>query len=178
MNNEMVFFMFQYVITTHFAKVATDKTLILLIITILGSVSFAASNSPFRALAGWWSGSGHMVMANGTRESIKCRATYFISKSGLSLTQNLRCASRDIKIEAKSNLTYSNGRLSGAWNETTYNVGGNVSGSAKGKKFNVFISGNNFSGSMTLNVSGRHQSVILQPKGIDVKAIRIKLKKG
>lgn len=162
-------------------SIAYSKTLFVLFFVFsvtLGAATSVSAKSPFTKLGGWWSGAGQMIMSDGSRQSIRCRATYFVENNGKSLRQNLRCVSRDIKIEAQSNLQHHGGKLSGTWKETTYEVGGNASGSVKGGRFTVYISSSNFSASMTLNVSGRRQSVVLRPQGLDIKRIQINLKKG
>ena len=48
----------------------------------LGSATSAASAGPFSSLAGSWSGGGHISLANGTKERIRCRATYAVGGDG------------------------------------------------------------------------------------------------
>lgn len=140
--------------------------------------TLGADKTPFKPLAGWWSGSGFLILKGGEKEAIKCRATYFVKKNGKFVEQNLRCASRDSKISAKGKLSHANGKLSGSWNETVYKVGGQVTGTVKGGRFNLSIQGPDFSGSMFFSVSGRSQSVDLRPNNSDITRIQINLKKG
>ena len=47
-----------------------------------------AQSAPFAGLAGVWSGSGSIALADGHRERIKCRATYAVSETGAGLQQS------------------------------------------------------------------------------------------
>jgi hypothetical protein len=119
------------------------------------------SGNPFTLLNGYWTGGGTVTPQKGNAEKVSCRVTY--SVAGSAVTQNMRCAGTDYKFNTSSKLTYSGGKISGSWNETTYDASGSVSGTASGNTVHARISGDKFSGRMSINVSGsRHTINIVQ----------------
>jgi hypothetical protein len=54
--------------------------------------AFAHGAGPFARLAGQWSGSGTIDVANGSHEPIKCRAAYHVLGEQNNLQLNIRCA--------------------------------------------------------------------------------------
>jgi hypothetical protein len=91
-----------------------------------------AAADPFAGLAGSWSGGGTLTASDGTRERIRCRATYEVTEAGVGLQQRLRCASDSYRFEVESDVRYNEGAglISGTWRETTRDVGGRASGPA------------------------------------------------
>lgn len=119
--------------------------------------AFSASGNPFHQLNGYWTGSGTVTPPKGHAEKVSCRVTY--SVAGSAVTQNMRCAGTDYKFSTSSQLTYSGGKISGSWSETTYDASGTVSGTASGNTVRARISGDKFSGRMSINVSGSRHSI-------------------
>ncbi|MEZ5774799.1 MAG: hypothetical protein R3D33_08885 [Hyphomicrobiaceae bacterium] len=142
------------------------------------SATASADDGPFSGYAGRWVGNGSIKMASGASEPIKCRVTYFISNGGATLQQNIRCASDSYAFEVKSNVQAAGGSLSGTWEETTRSVVGDLSGSLKGRNIRLSVSAPNFSASMSVEMSGSGQSVVISPKGIDVTRVSIGLRRG
>ena len=103
---------------------------LLALVALPGAVE--ASSSPFTAMSGSWSGSGTITTSSGTKERIRCRAKYDVDGAGSNLDLTLRCASDSYNFELQSNVTHSNGAVSGTWSENTRRVGGNIEGSARG----------------------------------------------
>ena len=60
---------------------------------------------------------------------------------------------RTIATTPKPSSNYKGGKISGSWLETTFDASGNVSGSAIGHLVHARISGDKFSGRMSINVS-------------------------
>ena len=119
------------------------------------------TGNPFNQLKGYWSGGGTVIPQKGHAEKVSCRVTYNVA--GSAVTQNMRCAGTDYKFNTSSKLTYSGGKISGSWSETTYDASGSVSGTASGNTVHARISGDKFSGRMSINVSGsRHTINIVQ----------------
>lgn len=81
-------------------------------LSLAPSIAFAQS-APFAGLAGVWSGTGSISLAGGSKERIKCRATYSVGDNGNGLQQTLRCASDSYKFELSSNVKNSGGKISG-----------------------------------------------------------------
>lgn len=79
--------------------------------------------------------------------------------AGSTVSQTMRCAGTDYKISTRTKLTYRGGRISGSWTESTYDANGGVSGTAKGNTIHARISGDKFSGRMSINISGKRHSI-------------------
>ena len=109
------------------------------------------AGNPFDKLSGDWKGGGTVTPAKGDPMKVACKATYKVTGSNLS--QNLRCAGTDYRIDATLKLTDRSGKIRGSWNEKTYDANGGVTGTAKDNVIHARISGDKFSGRLSLNVS-------------------------
>jgi hypothetical protein len=132
-------------------------TAAILLVSLATSSAISASANPFEKLKGNWSGSGTVDPLKGKPERVSCRATYKVE--GAAVTQSMRCAGTEYKFDAHSSLTYEGGRISGAWNETVHAAAGGVSGTANGNSVRARISGDKFSGRMSINVSGSQHTI-------------------
>lgn len=130
-----------------------------------GTASSSASAGPFSDLAGSWSGSGHISLADGTKERIRCRAHYAVGGNGNVLQQSLRCASDSYNFELRSDVESHGGRISGNWNESTRSIGGTLSGHAAPGRLEVNVENPNFNAHLTLIVHGHRQSVVIRTSG-------------
>ena len=75
----------------------------------------------------------------------------------------MRCAGTDYKFNTSSKLSDKGGKINGSWSETTYDATGSVSGTAKDNTVHARISGDKFSGRMSINVSDSgHEINIVQ----------------
>ena len=135
----------------------------------------AAQSSPFAGMSGVWSGRGTISLADGSREAIRCRATYAVRNDGNALQQTLRCASDSYKFELSSNVVATNGRLSGTWSEATRGVNGEVQGTTSGGRFQVVVSAGNFTANLALTTRGNSQSVAIHSEGSEFKGANITL---
>ncbi len=120
---------------------------------------------PFTSLQGKWVGSGTISMKDGTRERIRCRASYSVPAGGDSLTQVLLCASDSYKFDVDSTVTAQGGAISGSWTETTRNATGNVSGQVRGPVIEVLVTGVGFSAGISILTRGAMQAVAIRPQG-------------
>lgn len=134
-----------------------------------------AQTAPFAGMSGVWSGKGMITLADGGRESIKCRATYSVRSDGNALQQTLRCASDSYKFELSSNVVSANGRLSGSWSEATRGVNGEVQGTTSGGRFQVVVSAGTFKADLLLTTRGNSQSVAIRSEGSEFKGANITL---
>ena len=137
----------------------------------------ALADSPFAALAGSWTGGGQIRLDDGKSERLTCRALYNAKDSGASLGLSLRCASTSYKIELRSSLQYDGGRISGSWEERTFNAGGEVSGKAANGAMVLAFSGN-VTGSMSVTYGGASQTVSLKTTGSNLAGLTLNLSKG
>jgi hypothetical protein len=143
---------------------------------VLSSASpAAAQGAPFAGLAGVWTGTGAISLANGSRERIKCRATYAVGDNGNGLQQTLRCASDSYKFELASNVRNASGRISGTWSEATRGVSGDLQGRAEGGLFQVVVSSPAFTADLTLTTKGNSQTVKITSQGTEFSGVTITL---
>ncbi len=132
-----------------------------LILATTFTMSAPAAGDPFEPLNGDWKGGGTVTPANGEPKKVACKATYKVAGGGM--TQNLRCAGADYNIDTHVKLTNKGGKIKGSWNETTYDANGGVTGTAKDNIIHAKITGDKFSGRMSINVSDSgHEINIVQ----------------
>ena len=139
----------------NFAPKALAVAALLLTVALASPAETAApqaSGNPFDQLKGDWKGGGTVLPSNGTPVKVSCRVTY--TAAGSTTTQNMRCAGTDYSIKATTKFKYKNGKISGSWNESIYDTNGSVSGTAKGNIVHSRISGDKFSGRMSINIVG------------------------
>ena len=75
----------------------------------------------------------------------------------------IRCQSESSNVEIRSKLSQSGGRITGTWEERTYNAQGNASGQASNGKISLAISGG-VTGTMLVSYH------VLTPKCCDLDA--------
>jgi hypothetical protein len=136
-----------------------------------------ASNSPFTAMSGSWSGSGTITTSDGNKERIRCRAKYDVDSGGSTLDLTLRCASDSYNFELQSNVAHNNGAVSGNWSENTRHVGGNIEGSARGNAISVRVSGV-ISATLGMSTNGNQQSISIQAPGTELQSVAISMSRG
>ena len=136
-----------------------------------------AAMSPFRAMAGSWSGGGMLSMADGQQERLRCRASYDVAGSGEELRLNLRCASPSYNFDLASQVQYRDGAISGEWTEASRNASGSIEGRASGDRVEAAARGQNFSASLSLTTRGNRQSVSIRPEGSDVRDVSLSLER-
>jgi hypothetical protein len=149
----------------------------LMIWLLVGSGSYA--QAPFDRLAGQWSGSGTIDMANGAHERIKCRASYDVLDQR-NLQLNIRCASESYNFDLRASATYSGGTITGNWSESTRLVAGTISGRADGERFQVVARAASFAANITLVTHGGRQSVAIrtQDPQSDIRGVSISLRRS
>jgi hypothetical protein len=140
-------------------------------------VTVEASNSPFTAMSGSWSGSGTITTSDGNKERIRCRAKYDVDSGGSTLDLTLRCASDSYNFELQSNVAHNNGAVSGNWSENTRHVGGNIEGSARGNAISVRVSGV-ISATLGMSTNGNQQSISIQAPGTELQSVAISMSRG
>lgn len=145
-----------------------------------GAQGAAQGQAPFDLLAGQWSGSGRIELAQGRSEQIKCRASYDVLSERSNLQLNIRCASDSYNFDLRGSATYSGGSISGSWSEATRNASGTISGKASGDRFQVIAKGPAFTADLSLVTQGNKQSVVIksQDKDTAVRAVTITLQRG
>jgi hypothetical protein len=137
------------------------------------STNSAAADASLDVLAGSWHGSGTMSFESGKTESISCNG-YYRGAGGLSVV--IRCKGNSSDFELRSKLNSNGDKVSGSWEERTYNATGTVSGTAAAGKLNVQFSGS-LAGSLEMSFSSSSQSVSVSvdTKGAGIKGVRVSL---
>ena len=153
-------------------KLTTAAAALLALAALSSTVQ--AATGPFAALAGAWSGGGTITTSDGAKERIRCRAVYNVGSSGANVDLRLRCASDSYNFELQSNASYSNGAVTGTWNETTRGVGGSIEGSGSGSTIRVRVSGI-ISASLALSTVANQQSISIQAPGTEMQNVAISL---
>jgi hypothetical protein len=126
----------------------------------------------FDELLGSWRGGGQMELSEGKTERLKCNAYY--TGGGSQLGMAIRCQSESSNVEIRSKLSQSGGRITGTWEERTFNAQGNASGQATNGRISLSISGS-VVGSMLVSYSGSRQSVSISTQNIALKSVSIDL---
>lgn len=137
------------------------------------AVSNPQPANAFNSLLGSWTGSGELVLQGGQWESVKCNVYY--TGGGSKLRVAVRCASSGYRVEVRSKLTRAGDRISGSWEERTYNAAGEVEGRIREDQLSFSIVGSGLSGSMTVSLGSSQQSVKLSTKGIRLKSVSMTL---
>ncbi len=146
----------------------------------IAAIGSTPNASPFAELAGSWSGSGTIDLANSRHEPIKCRASYDVLENQNKLQLNIRCASDSYKFELLSSATYSAGTIKGTWSESTRNAAGTLSGKVEGSGFNVVANGPSFTANLNLVTRGDKQSVTIRSRDAkaEVRGATINMQRG
>jgi hypothetical protein len=116
-----------------------------------------AQSGPFAGLAGSWNGGGTVTLDDGSKERIRCRATYQVG--GANMTMTLTCASDAYKFSLSANVVDQGGAVSGTWSEAGRGVSGTLQGRGGGGNFEVVASTAGFNANISLRTAGNKQSI-------------------
>lgn len=136
------------------------------------SAGLAAAETTLDVLAGTWRGSGAILFEDGKSENISCKGYYRASPN---LSVVFRCKGSSTNFELRSKLLKADGeKVSGVWEERTYNVTGDASGTASAGKLNVRFGGS-LEGSLnvTFTPSSQSVSVSIDTKGTGLKGAKL-----
>ena len=133
-----------------------------LILFCLGGAHAQHGPGPFERMAGHWTGSGTIDLANGSREPLHCRASYDLLAQHRQLQLNIRCASDSYNFNLLGSAVLSGHSVSGSWSESTRSVSGNISGTAEGDRVAVRADTIGFSANLSLITHGNHQTVSIR----------------
>ncbi len=147
-------------------------TALVLTMALVSSSSSWAAAGPFDTLLGSWRGSGQILLSDGRTERLKCNAYY--TGGGSRLGMAIRCQSESSNVEIRSKLSQTGGRITGTWEERTFNAVGTASGKATGDKISLQISGG-VTGTMEVSFSRSRQSVAISTQGIALRSVKIDL---
>ena len=142
----------------------------------LGASVAQSAADPLSGLSGSWSGAGQFRLENGRSEALRCSAHYAPKRDALGLS--LRCASASNRIELRASLVSRGNRISGSWEERSYNVSGSVSGVGAGNSLRLGINGGGLSGFMAVTTTGGSQSISVRTDGAALRGINISLRRN
>lgn len=131
-----------------------------------------AGSTPFDTLIGSWRGSGQIELDQGRKERLKCNAYY--TGGGSQLRMAILCQSESSNVQIRSALSESGGRITGTWEERTFNAEGNASGQVTGGKISLAIAGG-VTGTMIVTYTSSRQSVAISTQGVAMKSVSIDL---
>lgn len=160
---------------SRFVQAAAAMGLTVLIMLLPANGRAEPGSNPFKLLLGSWGGTGNYKLRDGTTERMKCNAYY--TGGGSRLGMAIRCSSANNKIEIRSKLTQSGGRITGTWEERTYNAEGRATGRATGNKLILQISGA-VTGTMSVTYTRTRQSVSISMEGTPLKSVHVTLSRS
>lgn len=127
---------------------------------------------------GRWTGEGRLGFKDGKFENVTCRVTY-ITEEVVKLKQTVRCATSGAKIEVLSTITETAGALSGTWNETVYDLRGDISGKRTDQGFRVEVKSDTLAANMDLILLDPAKQVVeIQFFNSTLLGLTLQLKKG
>jgi hypothetical protein len=134
----------------------------------------APTDGPLAALQGSWSGTGTIALSGGAKERIRCLANNRLGPSSAELRLELECASDSYKFKLQSQITYSDGTVSGNWFESTRSAAGSITdGRVVGNQIKVRAEGQTFSALLSITTRGDRQSISIQSPGSEMSDIAI-----
>ena len=141
--------------------------------TVSLSTNSAAADAGLDVLAGAWHGGGTMSFESGKTEDISCNGYY---KGVGKLSVVIRCKGTSSNFELRSKLSSNGDKVSGSWEERTYNATGDASGTTSPGKLNIQFSGS-LTGRLEMSFSSSSQSVSVSvdTKGAGITGVRVSL---
>lgn len=138
----------------------------------------ASAAGPFTGFPGEWTGTGDVTMSDGSRDRIKCKASYSSGPSGQALNINVNCASDSYRVNIISNIVAQGESFSGTWRETTRQVDGDVTGRVPAPgQYQASLKGTGFGLELAATSNGRQQAITIVSQGTDVQNVRITLRR-
>ncbi len=136
----------------------------------------AAETAATSMLPGTWSGSGRVYYTDNSTESLRCSGYYTGGGSELHMAIQCKSESRDIHIRSK--LKISGDKVSGEWEERTFNATGSATGSAGANTLSLSLAGGGFSGNMSVSFSKTSHTVTITTQGIGMSRATINFGKS
>ncbi|MEO0730243.1 MAG: hypothetical protein AAFR23_08215 [Pseudomonadota bacterium] len=123
---------------------------------------------------GSWQGSGRIQFKDGRSESIVCRSYNTGAGDGLRLA--LRCASAGYKIELRSRLKVSGGRVTGTWEERNFNAQGAVEGRLADDAMALRVNGGGVTGDIAIARANEQLSYRIKTVGMTMTGVSVALR--
>lgn len=87
----------------------------------------------------------------------------------------IHCASGSYKIELRAQLTAQGNKLSGSWEERSFNASGTATGHIDDRTVSLAVEGGGFSATMLVVHDSTQQSVSITTQGIGFKKVDVSL---
>ena len=143
---------------------------------LMASVCPALALNTFAGFSGNWAGSGSVLMSDGSRESIRCRAEYIQSMHEDALRIHVTCASDSYRVNIVADVSARGETISGSWQETTRQIQGEVSGNIP-RPGQMQASLASFGSGIQLDATatGKRQAITIRSQGTKVVGADITL---
>jgi hypothetical protein len=167
-------------IQTRLANLLRGAILVLALCLFSSGASHAQGAGPFARLSGSWAGKGTIDLANGTREALKCRASYDVQAGQNNLQLNIRCASDSYNFELTSSAALASGAVTGTWSESPHGAFGTISGTASGERIQVKAEAGSLTATLSLVTHANSQTVVIRAgdQSAGIKGATINLRRG
>jgi hypothetical protein len=140
-------------------------------LALAAAIFFAASTAvshaqsgPYAGMAGNWSGGGTVTLDDGSKERLRCRASYQVA--GPNMTMALTCASDAYKFNLGAQVADQAGQVTGTWTESSRNISGVLQGRGGGGNFQVVASTAGFNANISLRTVGNKQTVTMRADSV------------
>lgn len=153
----------------------TETMRLPLLLAALCITSAPASAQSASNLIGTWSGSGRISYTDGSSEAIRCTA--YNTGGGSALKMAIQCKSDKNPVNIRSDLTIEGGRVSGQWEERTFNASGTASGRATANNLSLSVTGGGFNGTMSVSLGSSSLNISLTTQGIAMSRASMNLSK-
>ena len=125
-----------------------------------GATAQAQSGGPFAGMAGNWSGGGTVTLDDGSRERLRCRASYQVAS--FNMTMSLTCASDAYKFNLGASVKAEGSAIAGNWSEASRNISGSLAGRGAGGNYELLASAAGFNANISLKTTGNKQTVTMR----------------
>jgi hypothetical protein len=139
----------------------------------------AAPGAGLDPFSGSWRGGGSLILTDGSRERVRCRANVKVSAGGAVADQSLKCTSTGHGIHVKSTLRASGTKLRGTWTAAgkKQEQTGALKGSLGANLLSVALSGGEVEAALTIALKGCKQTVTLSGKLGPLSKLKVALNK-
>ena len=117
-------------------------------------------------------GSGSISLSDGSKERLRCRATYQVSVADARLQQSLRCASDSYRFDLNSDVVSQQGTIAGTWSEASRGISGSLAGRASSGSISAVVDAPGFSANLSVTTRGNQQSFSIVSQG-DIRSVAI-----
>jgi opacity protein-like surface antigen len=154
-------------------RFTTGLALALAVLCSAAAVPVAHADSVTELAGTSWSGSGQLKFAQGQTEAVRCKAYYTRRIGGVGIA--MRCASVGQSIDLRAQLLVTGTKVSGTWEERSFNAAGQATGTSDGNKLQLAIDGGGLKATMAVTTDGQKQSVLIASEGTALRGVTIAL---